>query len=254
MHPVIIVEGKYIPEVWERSIIELWNRGTHVKTEYGNDSKDCTMLAIIRDPLSEPRIHKAGLMVGKLSQLEDYVSEVCDGIHDFYVERGTWPYTYHERLRSYDCCGEITDQIDYVLNKLSKAPYSRRAQAITWKPWLDTKIEDPPCLQRVWFRVYENRLVMETCWRSRDAMKAAFMNIYALTTLQKRIADELSVKIGSVILPGEYIDFSNSYHIYDVDFVKVEGLVKRASESGWKERAWSTEEFKSLVTRERRVF
>lgn len=25
MHPVIVVEDKCIPEVWEKSIVELWN-------------------------------------------------------------------------------------------------------------------------------------------------------------------------------------------------------------------------------------
>lgn len=252
MHPVIIVEGRCIPEVWENSIIELWNKGVHIKTEYGNDSKDCTMLMVIREPLSEPRIHKAGLMVGKLSQLDEYVSEVCDGIHDQYVKSGAWSYTYHERLRSYGYCGDTIDQIEYVIEKLSKAPYSRRAQAITWKPWVDTKVDDPPCLQRVWLRVCGDRLIMETSWRSRDAMKAAFMNIYALTTLQKRIAEELSKRLGRAISPGEYVDFSNSYHIYETDFNRTEGFVRRAKESGWQERTWNTKEFEALVNREKR--
>ncbi|MGQ9479396.1 MAG: thymidylate synthase [Thermoproteota archaeon] len=253
MYPVLFVEGSFIPEVWEKSIIELWNRGIYVKTEYGGSSKDCTMLMVIRTPLNEPRIHRAGLMVGRLSQLEEYVQEICDGIHDSYVKSGVWPYTYHERLRSYTCRDEIIDQINYVTEKLSRAPYSRRAQAITWKPWIDTRIDDPPCLQRIWFRVYGNRLIIETCWRSRDALKAAFMNIYALTELQKRVAEELSKRTKTEIVPGEYLDFSNSYHIYDSDFNKAEGLVKKSMESDWRKRSWSTEEFKSLISREKRL-
>ncbi|MGQ9691175.1 MAG: thymidylate synthase [Thermoproteota archaeon] len=253
MHPVISVEGNCLPEVWEKSIIELWNRGVHIRTEYENNSNDCTMLMIIRRPLSEPRIHKAGLMVGKLSQLDEYVREVCDGIHDSYVDKGIWPYTYHERLRSYKCCSETIDQIDYVVSKLLKAPYSRRAKAITWKPWVDPRIEDSPCLQRLWFRVYDDRLLIESCWRSRDATKAAFMNIYALTILQRRVAEELSKKTGRTIAPGEYVDFSNSYHIYEPDFEKAENLVKRSKEEGWEKRSWSTEKFKGLVAREMRI-
>jgi|YelNatPaOPRAMG01_1025707.scaffolds.fasta_scaffold17520_4 thymidylate synthase len=253
MHPVIVVEGDYIPEVWEKSIMELWNKGAYIQTEYGSNSKDCTMLMVVRKPLDEPRIHKAGLMVGNLSQLEEYVKEVCEGIHDSYVKNGVWPYTYHERLRSYSCFSEIVDQINYVIEKLSKTPYSRRAQAITWKPWVDPKIEDPPCLQRVWFRVYNNRLVMETCWRSRDALKAAFMNIYALTDLQKRVAGELADRMGMKIAPGEYIDFSNSYHIYETDFEKAEGFVKRSREGDWLKRSWNTEEFRKLVIREKEI-
>ncbi|MEM4610295.1 MAG: hypothetical protein QW190_05365, partial [Thermoproteota archaeon] len=101
--------------------------------------------------------------------------------------------------------------------------------------------------------VYGDRLIMETCWRSRDAMKAAFMNIYALTILQKQVAEELSKKTGRMIIPGEYVDFSNSYHIYETDFERAENLVKRSKEAGWETRCWSTEQFKSLVEMENRV-
>lgn len=225
MIPVIKVEGENIPEVWEKSLIELWNNGISIKTEYDKKnsppSKDCTMVMIIKNPFSEPRIHMA--FPGGLEDLEKYKQEIVNGIHDHWIniEEKKWTYTYHERLTSYYIPGkEIRkiNQIDYIVDKLSKTPFSRRAQGITWIPFLDLFTDDPPCLQRIWCRIVENNgnffLIMHSHWRSRDAYRAAFMNLFGLTELQKFIADEISKKSGKEIKVGQYVDISDSYHIY----------------------------------------
>jgi len=239
--PVIFIKGKNLAEVWEKSIIELWNKGIEIKTEYNEMSKDCTMIMEIEEPFSEPRIHKAGI-IGSYKTLIEYVNEILEGIHDKYVEEGKWPYTYHERLFNYKFGENTINQIDYILEKLKETPYTRRAQAITWKPWNDTKIDDPPCLQRIWLRVFQNRLVMHTTWRSRDALKAAFMNMYALTELQKRIANELNVEI------GKYVDISNSYHIYERDYETMKKIIKTFYKRSWNERTLTTEKLKKYIT------
>jgi len=57
-------------------------------------------------------------------------------------------------------------------------------------------------------------LRMNTHWRSRDAYRAAYMNLFGLTELQKYIADEISKKIDKKIFIGPYMDITDSYHIY----------------------------------------
>ena len=32
--PVIMIEGEGIAEVWEKSLLALWEKGTNIKTEY----------------------------------------------------------------------------------------------------------------------------------------------------------------------------------------------------------------------------
>jgi thymidylate synthase len=59
---------------------------------------------------------------------------------------------------------------------------------------------------------------MNLHWRSRDAYKAAFMNIYAFTELQRLIADTIAEKREEEVLVGKYTDISDSYHIYGNDF------------------------------------
>ena len=56
---------------------------------------------------------------------------------------------------------------------------------------------------------------METTWRSRDLFHAWGSNALTLTELQKIIAERLDVEV------GQYVDFSNSLHIYEKDYKEV---------------------------------
>ncbi|MEM1554207.1 MAG: thymidylate synthase [Thermoproteota archaeon] len=222
MIPVLKVNGKGIAETWENSLIALWRNGIRIKTEYDreNDSPsiDATMIMVVEDPFSEPRIHLC--LPAGFKDLRKYVREVLDGVHDHWIDPGggKWKYTYHQRLFKYPDSRGPVNQIEYIVEKLSKAPYSRRAQAVTWDPGFDPNTDDPPCLQRIWLRCTEEdgvlKLNMNAHWRSRDAYRAAFMNMFALTELQKRIAEMLSERIGRKVLVGQYVDISDSYHIY----------------------------------------
>lgn len=248
--PVFLVEGETLPEVWEKSLIKLYNEGIRIKTEYDKPdvsslSWDCTMIMVVNSPFSEPRIHRC-LPCG-LEDLEIYRLEVIEGVHDAWIkpEEGKWSYTYHERIFNYKIEDKIINQIDYIVNKLSLTPYSRRAQAVTWNVKKDIESEDPPCLQRIWFRIIEEKgekkLCMNTHWRSRDAYKAAFMNIFALTYLQKIVTEKISKRVGEEIKIGRYVDISDSYHIYGDYFEEFKGFLRNIESRSFAERTWDTE-------------
>ena len=92
--PVLKVETDTIPEAWEKSVIECWNNGARIKTEYDKagdpPSRDCTMIMVIRIPFREPRIHRA--FPGGLDDLEVYRQEVVNGVHDHWIapREGKW--------------------------------------------------------------------------------------------------------------------------------------------------------------------
>jgi len=248
--PVVMVEGRTLPEVWELSLLELWEKGIPIRTEYDgpNDppSRDCTMIMVIRDPLAEPRIHRA--IPSTLEDLEVYRAEVVEGIHDHWIcpEEGKWSYTYHQRLFDYAVQGKAVDQIEYVLDKLSKFPYSRRAQAITWYPGSDPLSDDPPCLQRIFCRISAEEdgsltLNMNTHWRSRDAFKAAFMNLFALTDLQRVLAERLSVMMDRSVKVGRHVDISDSYHIYGSYFEEFNDFLILAKNRSLEQKTWTTD-------------
>jgi len=245
--PVIKVEGKTLPEAWEKAVKDTWENGSNMRTEYDKPgdpmSRDCTMIMVVEDPMAEPRIHRA--FPGGLEDLEVYRQEVVDGIHDHWIkpEEGKWTYTYHQRLSNYEIEGKRVDQIGYMVDKLAATPYSRRAQAITWNPKTDPITDDPPCLQRLWARLVKLEgegysLNMNTHWRSRDAYKASFMNIFALTDLQRQMAQRIAAKLGDKVTVGRYVDISDSFHIYGSYYEEFKNFLKMVKERTFEERTW----------------
>jgi thymidylate synthase len=246
--PVFKVEGETIPEVWEKAVLRCWESGVNVKTEYDKPgdppSRDCSMVMVIRDPLGEPRIHRA--FPGGLEDLEVYRLEVVEGLHDHWINpaEGKWSYTYHQRLFGYDCGGERIDQIAYAIEKLAEAACTRRAQAITWNVKTDRLVGDPPCLQRLWFRLVEDgagfRLNVNTHWRSRDAYKAAFMNLFALTDLARTVGERLAGRVGKPVALGRYAEFVDSFHIYGSYFAEFQAFLKTVKNRRFEERVWNS--------------
>jgi len=234
--PVLAVQADCIARAWEDSLVELNKNGCDVQTQYDKPgdppSKDATMLITVRDPLSEPMIHKD--FPGGPEDLQEYVMEVCDGIKDHLVRDRRdpgdtrWEYTYHQRLFRYEVPGVgAFDQIDALCRKLAETFYTRRAQAVTWKVWEDNDCYDPACLQSVWCRIVETDgaqvLSMNVRFRSNDAYKAAFMNMFALVQLQQRIAARVSEATGKEVRVGRYCHLADSYHVYGSYFREFEG-------------------------------
>ncbi len=249
----VFVEADTLPEGWEKAVVACWEQGDVIATEYDQEgdpaSRDCTAMIAVRDPMAEPRIHRA--FPGGLDDLEVYRQEVVLGVHDHWVDpdAGKWSYTYHQRLFDYDVhdasgAEQRIDQFAHIIDKLAEAPHSRRAQAITWKVDVDPVVEDPACLQRVWFRAYGDELRLNVHMRSNDAFKASFMNMWAFADLQRYVAEELSKRLGREVKVGAYTHIVDSFHIYGSYFAEFEGFLKTLESRTFEERVWdSTEDF-----------
>lgn len=259
--PSLNIAASCLPEAWEKAVLAVWRDGVDVKTEYDKPgdpaSKDATVMITVDDPFAEPRIHKN--FPGGPEELEAYRQEVCDGIHDHWIDPANkkWTYTYHERLFGYCPVADLSDahaarpfapvdQLAYVVKKCSETLYSRRAQAITWMPTADPDTDDPPCLQRLWFRVLVDEndvpvLNMNSHWRSRDLYKAWYMNAYALTDLQRIIAERISENIGREVKVGRYVDITDSLHIYGSYFVEARKELEKMAVGDWQSRTWTSD-------------
>jgi thymidylate synthase len=260
--PTIAINATCLPEAWEKTVIAVWENGVDVKTQYDKPddkpSKDATVMITVEDPFAEPRIHKN--FPGGPEELESYRQEVVAGIHDHWIDpaAGKWTYTYHERMFAYTPVEDLKDantpkpfipfdQIQYIIDSLSDCHHTRRSQAITWMPTADPKTDDPPCLQRVWCRLLADQdgqysLNMNTHWRSRDLYRAWFMNVYALTELQKIIAEKIAEKIGQPVKVGRYVDICDSLHLYGsyIDEVAIEVKKMQDKSKSFMDRAWET--------------
>jgi len=201
------------------------------------------MVLHVTKPFAEPRYHLG--IPGALEDLEKYVQEVIYGVHDYWVydvsNPNRWSYTYHQKLFNYNYELPLittyippTNQIEKVIEQLKECPYTRRAQAITWQPWTDPDHIDPPCLQSLWFRVENNKLNMNVRFRSNDLFKAAFMNMIALTELQKMVANKVGVEV------GEYLHISDSMHIYGKDIKDAEKMLTLINSRKFDKRVFTT--------------
>jgi thymidylate synthase len=229
-----------LPMAWEQAVIACWEQGDPFPTEYDKpddpQSRDVSALVHVTAPMSEPRIHRA--FPGGLDDLEKYRSEVLFGVHDHWIDPsvGKWEYTYHQRLFAYDVPTlGLFDQIQGAIDRLKHAPHTRRAQAVTYQVWNDMTIDDPTCLQRLWFRISDEKLHMNCHMRSNDAFKAAFMNMHAFTELQAVMAVELGVGV------GDYMHMIDSFHIYGSYFDEFEGFLKTVSSREPEDRVFETD-------------
>lgn len=260
--PVLMVTGKTIPEAWEKSLIELYQKGIDIKTEYDKPedppSKDATMIIVVEEPLAEPMIHRD--FPGGLTDLQEYTMEVIEGIKDHCIRKADdpndakWEYTYHQRLFNYQVPGlkDSYNQIEIIAEKLAKVPYTRRAQAITWKVWEDNFCYDPACLQSIWCRLLpcDNYWVLNSNvrFRSNDAYKAAFMNIFALVQLINQIANRIKELSGLEVRLGRYVHQADSYHLYGAYFEEFQKRFLRALETRtFEQRTFRYQDVKPLM-------
>ena len=69
---------------------------------------------------------------------------------------------------------------------------------------------------------------------------AWFMNVYALTDLQRKIADKIAQKINKPVTVGRYVDITDSLHIYGSYFEDAKKEVEKMRQSPYTERAWES--------------
>jgi thymidylate synthase len=241
--PVLHVCETNLAAAYEQALLALYENGVGFRTQYDKPgdplSRDCTLNLTVLEPLAEPMIHKA--FPGGIEDLREYVMEV-GGAKDHWVKSMNdpndtrWEYTYHGRLAAYGSwqeshAGKATragafsvDQVEAVIDKLVKQPFTRQAQMITWMPNIDLDCYDPPCLQSIWYRLMEDE-AEGTWWlncnirfRSNDAWGASFMNMFGFILFNRDvIAAEISKRSGRNVKLGRLNWQADSYHIYGKD-------------------------------------
>lgn len=260
--PVISITRKTLAEAYEAALIAVYEQGTRFKTQYDKpddpESMDCTMNITIEEPETDPMIHMA--FPGGIEDLREYVLEL-KGLKDHWtknmnVESDTrWEYTYHGRMQNYGVWKELidgqsqetgsfkVDQVQSVIDKLSKQPFTRQAQMITWMPNIDNECYDPPCLQSLWYRILEDEdgiywLNCNIRFRSNDAWGANFMNMFGFVQFNKEvIAVGVAEKTGRTVKLGRLNWQADSFHIYGKDLkVAKERFFDRLDQMQFEER------------------
>ena len=135
-------------------------------------------------------------------------------------ERGDEPYTYGERLFSYDGL----NQVERMVEKLKRFPFDKGALAVLWQPKIDNfprrKPWRTPCLTLIQGQCFNDKLYLTAYFRSNDMFGGWPFNAFALRFLQKQIADRLKVELGSLVT------ISNMAHLYEHDFAVAAKVVE----------------------------
>jgi thymidylate synthase len=204
-----IIRAPNLARAHELAVKTVLEKGWVLETEDGEGTVECDEIGIrVDEPLTLPMASPRSRFQQRF--LEKYAHDLIHGTH------AEFEYDYHGRL--FDWGGGLslggrgvhTDQVDYIITKLSAQRASRRAIAITWIPPVDESLDDCPCLQLVQCLVREGALRMKVVFRSNDMLSAAGPNMFALVGLQKHIADALGLPC------GPYTHISLVPHIYYV--------------------------------------
>jgi thymidylate synthase len=203
----------YSPYVGFKTIFNhVMNCHDVITTEDGAVTYESDSVCIkIKNPLAEPEKLIGAYCMGP-GAVRDYISQFNDGVNTKGFE-----YTYYERLTQYGLPEYNESQIENIVEKLKDSRDTRRAVAILWQPWSDSRLSDPPCLNWIQAVIRKGNLNLKVLFRSHDILKGWPSNILAIAEMQRRMAEELEVDVG-------YLEVISSIpHIYiksDADLVK----------------------------------
>lgn len=222
--------GMTLPEAYHFALLTLHDHGINTDCpDWNTTQKELSMTMIVEEPLKEPMISMC-IPCGPM-ELEQYREEILYGVMNAGVWMKKWDYTYNMRMRDWGVKPETNiytglDQFRFVIEELERNPDSRRAVMDIRDNTQDMGSNDPACLQHIQFFIRDKKLHMKVLFRSNDAVKATFMNAFALICMQKEVLDTLRRK-GMDISMGTYTHRANSFHAYERDFGVLEGYIRR---------------------------
>lgn len=116
------------------------------------------------------------------------------------------------------------DQLQFIIKQLVKNPASRQAIMSIWDPAIEGTVEatkDWPCSNWIHFMIRDSELDCNVVMRSNDIIWGwSQTNVYEFTVIQEVIARSLGIPV------GKYYHMSDSMHIYDKSYEKMDELLQ----------------------------
>ncbi len=223
-----VINANNLADAWINALTQVYLHGNELFVgKYNTKTFDSTMIIHIPKADNKPLIHNKA---PRYDYKDDYTKEFLEGSS----KENEFVYTYYSRLRHYKTSPLIikaknvmsenelkelgkeglieVDQVNEAIKLLKKDPTLRRVVMSTWMPYKDLSLErgpHAPCLVMIQPRIINNKLNFSVVFKSQDLYSAFPMNTYAIISLQRLMAKELNVSVGS------YTHLTNSMHIYD---------------------------------------
>ena len=233
-----IVRDSNLYRMWQRALTKIKLFGTYKQ----NKTKEIiSLMSVLTDKITLNENMPA------IEIIDKYLPQVLSN-----VPTEGLTYTYGSRLH-------VKNQINEVIASLRKNKDNRNGISVTWNAETDYHFE-PPCLILIDCKIQDNYLYMTAYFRSHDIYKGYCMNIIALQSLQEKIINSLNedhdyeadikdkksnekempefkivnnrieilprypiTKPDSELIKRGYLTvISNSAHVYEQDFEKLE--------------------------------
>jgi thymidylate synthase len=238
--------GDTLPMAWEESIIRLVEYGDRYPGRYWREGlpigRGAYMIITSKNWGEEPRVHRGFTCTPE--DLLAYQAEVCKG-----TDR-KWEYTYHDRIFAYG--PQRINQFEYAMQCLERKHDSNKAVITLGRPEDDCVRAGAgshiPCLREIkWRLTSDNRLDTTLYWRSRDAINAAFNNLFALCKLTEMAAFELSMRLNRRVDIGQLSDITDCYHINGAHMHLAEKVVDMARARPYADRVWTSQDLRDMA-------
>jgi len=196
------IEAPTLGEAWlevSRAVLEHGDPAVYD----GHVTRELSLLTVVvTEPRSEDPI---------VAELGD--PEWLAWMHANFVDQGTVPDlgdadSYAVRLFDYAHAGR--DQIAWVAERLRADPESRSATITTFQPLTDEAYI--PCISMLDFWLPAGELELVVYAHSLDFGKKAYGNLVELARLQERVASEVGVLLGRLVIHAK------SAHVYESEW------------------------------------
>ena len=203
---------------WIKILKAIYDFGFLKQTEYGELEKEVLNLLVNIRLNGKYEIEKDFEKYLEREVFEKHIKETLSSIKPEDIE-----YTYGERLFNHE---RGKNQIEFIIEKLSKKPYSRRAIAITWLHEKDMKSALPPCIIAVQGTISGNKYHHFVFIRSNDMVKGWPINMVGQIKLAEYIVRKINERAGTNYRVGSVSSLSFSAHIYEHDFSFVKKVIE----------------------------
>ena len=192
---------------WKNTLRTILKEGDNFIDKDNRESKEMLNLIItINNPeqdIKEP--------ISLMKNLKKWAYPSFDELEDVFFKKeasSVYYYTYGARIFNYSNTKNQVD--DYVIPLLKKNPNTRRGIIILYHPLIDSAIElkESPSLLSIYFKITDDKLAVSTLIRSNDMFIGWPANVYQIFLLQKYVAEQLNISMGSMTT------ISHSAHIF----------------------------------------
>lgn len=221
-----LVRGKTILETWTRVVDRIMRYGTVKGTQYGTQQRELIGVTWVVENEDPDNPFLESDLPESLKQTIGLNKQAIDHYRSVFLSPETpegVKYTYGNRLMRYPSQSGPIDQIkEVILKELKDSKDTRRSIGITVVPELDKDSKEPPCITQIQTLQTDGKLHLLVTARSHDIFKAAIPNAFGLRALQKEIASEAGLEMGSLQIT------SQSAHIYEAEWGDAKKLVQCA--------------------------